>query len=56
MASCEKDSEEDGLSRSWERLETERKEAERLAQMRMLREVIEGRQRTIGDALVRGAA
>ena len=55
MASCESDDEEDGRSRSRERRETERKEADRLDQERTSRDVVEGRQRTIGDALSRGA-
>jgi hypothetical protein len=56
MASCEGSDEDSGRSRSRERTERERKEVERLAQERTSRDVVEGRQRTIGDALARGTA
>jgi hypothetical protein len=56
MASCDGSDEDGGRSRSRERREREHKEAERLAQERMSRDVVEGRQRTIGDALARGAS
>jgi hypothetical protein len=53
MASCDSGDEESGRSRSRER---ERQEAERLEQATTMRDIVEGRQRTIGDALGRGAA
>jgi hypothetical protein len=57
MASCESSGgEEGGRSRSRERRESERREAERAEQARTTRDIVDGRQRTIGDALGRGAA
>jgi hypothetical protein len=56
MASCDSSDGESGRSRSRERKERDQKEAVRVEQERTTREVVDGRQRTIGDALTRGAA
>ena len=56
MASCDSSDGESGRSRSRERKEREHKETESANQATITREIVEGRQRTIGDALARGAA